>query len=480
MMKLKYKKDLGAQKLYDDILDVAKNMLVYPGEDMLRQKFLNEIPVAAVTHILEHLVPEIHLLENLVVEAKRWEEIERHQSIQTKLQSLNVSAPSTSRHSTETPSSSNQENNCSNCRDAPRYQSPRERSSCDNRKQFSGSSWQNRMGAGQPAAGGYKSGDRQHMAEQKLTRKTEPSNLPRQTEAKGHQHTTGNECHNCGKLGHYARDCPDRKVSFRAAHTAVPGGEDDCSVKSHPSHPGDITGEGAELADANGDGPYNPIDFEGAETQSFTWVSGDEDEGGEEYSDGQNYSMCEVRLVVNLPPSEPATTIGDIKVRRVVLKKMKHPRPRPAVSIADKACLLTYTEVNGHKAWTLWDSGSSASGITPAFAHIASATVFNLLHPYLVQLGMTGSRSSIQFGTECRLKVGRTDSVEYLDVANFDRYDMVIGTPYMHKHHVQLDFETNEVVVHGEHIPAQVVQKVDADQRVCRSRVTPRQGAPPQ
>jgi hypothetical protein len=100
------------------------------------------------------------------------------------------------------------------------------------------------------------------MAEQKLMWKVEPSNNPQQTEAQGHKHTTGNECHNCVKLGHYARDCPDRKVSFRATHTVVPGGEDDCSVKSYLSQQGDVISEGAEPADAHGDNSYDPINLE--------------------------------------------------------------------------------------------------------------------------------------------------------------------------------------------------------------------------
>jgi hypothetical protein len=52
-------------------------MMVYPGKDVLHQKFLNEIPADAVSHVLQHLVPEIHPLDNLVVEVKRWEKIER-------------------------------------------------------------------------------------------------------------------------------------------------------------------------------------------------------------------------------------------------------------------------------------------------------------------------------------------------------------------------------------------------------------------
>jgi hypothetical protein len=31
----------------------------------------------------------------------------------------------------------------------------------------------------------------------------------------------------------------------------------------------------------------------------------------------------------------------------------------------------------------------------------------------------------------------------YMDIANFDRYDMIIGTPYMRHNKVQLDFEND-------------------------------------
>ena len=166
-------------------------------------------------------------------------------------------------------------------------------------------------------------------------------------------------------------------------------------------------------------------------------------------------------------------------IKRVVLPKLSMKLPRPKVPEYFRKCLLTYTKVNGVAAWTLWDSGSTSSGITPQFAHIAKITVFDLEDPFLVQLGFAGSRSLVQFGTNTIVKAGNTESTEYLDVANFDRYDMVIGTPYMYKHNVKLDFENRQVIVRGEQIDATIVAPPDQDQRIRRSRMVPRDQLPP-
>ena len=50
----------------------------------------------------------------------------------------------------------------------------------------------------------------------------------------------------------------------------------------------------------------------------------------------------------------------------------------------------------------------------------------------------------INFGTQARLKLGTiTENDAYLDVVNIDRYDMIIGTPFMRKHGLVLDFKRN-------------------------------------
>ena len=50
----------------------------------------------------------------------------------------------------------------------------------------------------------------------------------------------------------------------------------------------------------------------------------------------------------------------------------------------------------------------------------------------------------INFGTRARLELGTiTENDAYLDVVNIDRYDMIIGTPFMRKHGLVLDFKRN-------------------------------------
>ncbi|KAG6882935.1 hypothetical protein C0995_013423, partial [Termitomyces sp. Mi166 len=62
---------------------------------------------------------------------------------------------------------------------------------------------------------------------------------------------------------------------------------------------------------------------------------------------------------------------GDTRVqmRRVTLQKAADKLHRPQYTPQEKECLVTYVEVNGYPAWTLWDSGSTTTGITPQFAH---------------------------------------------------------------------------------------------------------------
>jgi len=55
---------------------------------------------------------------------------------------------------------------------------------------------------------------------------------------------------------------------------------------------------------------------------------------------------------------------------------------------------------------------------------------------------------------------------EYVDVANFDRYNMIIGTPFMHSRKVILDFENNAVKIGNQSIPATKVLVPDTDDHI--------------
>ncbi|KAG6859592.1 hypothetical protein C0995_006853 [Termitomyces sp. Mi166 len=92
----------------------------------------------------------------------------------------------------------------------------------------------------------------------------------------------------------------------------------------------------------------------------------------------------------------------------------------------EKECLVTYVEVNEHPAWTLWDSESTTTGITPQFAHVNAIHVHELTEPLMLQLGTVRSCAVVQFGAEVKIKTSGHLTKEYVDIANFDRYDMII------------------------------------------------------
>src|SRR5271156_4442891 len=122
------------------------------------------------------------------------------------------------------------------------------------------------------------------------------------------------------------------------------------------------------------------------------------------------------------------------------------------------------------EAWMLWDSGSTTTGITPTFAQVANIQVDTLLDPHILQLGTVGSRSSIKHGMDTRIVLPGFNDTLYVDVANFDRYDMIIGTPFMRANKVLLDFDANEIVVNGVRTKAERVAG-DSDGRLQRQRI---------
>ncbi|KAG6874565.1 hypothetical protein C0992_007463 [Termitomyces sp. T32_za158] len=153
-------------------------------------------------------------------------------------------------------------------------------------------------------------------------------------------------------------------------------------------------------------------------------------------------------------------------MRRVTLQKAADKLQRPQYTPQEKECLVTYVEVNGHPAWMLWDSGSTTTGITPQFTHVNAIHIHELTEPLMLQLGTVGSCAVVQFGTEVKVKTSGQPTKEYVDIANFDHYDMIIGTPFMRKNKVSLDFVNNKVIINGTPLRAERVVLADTDGRL--------------
>jgi hypothetical protein len=157
--------------------------------------------------------------------------------------------------------------------------------------------------------------------------------------------------------------------------------------------------------------------------------------------------------------------------RKYQFKHSGKSRIRLAVKPDEKECLATWVTVGNLTTWTLWDSGSTTTGITPAFAELAKIKVDTLEDLHMLQLGTVGSQSIIKYGVDVLITVAGAKDTTYINITNFDRYDMIIGTPWMQKHNVILDFAANRVVINGCPIPAIKIVNKDLDPRSCYHQV---------
>ncbi|KAF7968478.1 hypothetical protein HWV62_30501 [Athelia sp. TMB] len=106
--------------------------------------------------------------------------------------------------------------------------------------------------------------------------------------------------------------------------------------------------------------------------------------------------------------------------------------------------------INGHKALTLFDSGSTTDSITPEFGFVSRTKQFKLEDQITLQLGCVGSRSKISYGARAPVAVFGISEDMYFDIVNIDRYDAILGTPFLRRHGVCIDFKNGGIIVGGQ------------------------------
>jgi hypothetical protein len=147
-----------------------------------------------------------------------------------------------------------------------------------------------------------------------------------------------------------------------------------------------------------------------------------------------------------------------------------------------QATLAAEVEINGIKALALFDSGSTTDSVTPEFAFASKATQFKLEEQVILQLGCVGSRSKISYGTQVPINVCDIKDKVYFDLVNIDRYDCIIGTPFMNTYGVCLDFGSRTIRMNGHEIKAfsfaEEQSYVDKKQKSRGRRSLPRETAP--
>ena len=94
--------------------------------------------------------------------------------------------------------------------------------------------------------------------------------------------------------------------------------------------------------------------------------------------------------------------------------------------------------------------------LSPEFTQATGIKTFALEKLIALQLACIGSQLMINYGTHTSIKLGRKVVEEYFDIMNIEHYDAILGTPFLRKMRIVLDFRSpgmawigNEVIPTG-------------------------------
>ena len=113
---------------------------------------------------------------------------------------------------------------------------------------------------------------------------------------------------------------------------------------------------------------------------------------------------------------------------------------RPLVPAGSQACVIVETLINGHKALTMLNTGSTSNFVSLAFVTVHRICAFPLEQQLTLQLGCVGSRSCITHGAHAQIQIGAFDAQLYFDVANINCYNCILGIPFLRQNAVIVDF----------------------------------------
>ncbi|KAG6870672.1 hypothetical protein C0995_011405, partial [Termitomyces sp. Mi166 len=151
-------------------------------------------------------------------------------------------------------------------------------------------------------------------------------------------------------------DCKAPKVQVQAAHTAVKNSNVESNAEENQEELIDNEEVPPEMEEPEGDDDAESVHIDGDEYVTVNVY--DNEYYARDDKEEHLFALTEHQ--------------GDKRVHMqcVTLQKAADKLQQPQYTPQEKECLVTYVEVNGHPAWTLWDSRSTTTGITPQFAHV--------------------------------------------------------------------------------------------------------------
>ena len=87
--------------------------------------------------------------------------------------------------------------------------------------------------------------------------------------------------------------------------------------------------------------------------------------------------------------------------------------------------------------------------ISPNFIHAMGIVPIKLEQPIGLQLTCVGSKSTINYGAKSTITFRNARVKEYFDIVNIDYYDVILGTPFLWRLNIMLEFTSPGIIRMG-------------------------------
>src|SRR6266704_4103270 len=112
----------------------------------------------------------------------------------------------------------------------------------------------------------------------------------------------------------------------------------------------------------------------------------------------------------------------------------------PARNFKNPGVMEGFVRIGEIKAHVLLDCGSTLDMVSANYAAMSKLDMFQLKKPVRLQMATSGLCTRIQFSTHTEIRFGEICQKRYFDIINLDRYNAILGIPFLKDNKVLMNF----------------------------------------